>query len=118
MARTDNEQEVCRKAIGQRRYKSHPGAEAEEQHCHPHSRHGEEEERGGRVDNLHHLAYGALHGLRGVLHIDQESGHTAKHTSRPLCILARGLAVVENILGHAIVLLHIVLDEHLAAHLR
>ena len=114
----DDEHEVCGESVCECRDEPHPWREAEQQHRDPHGRHREEEERGGCVDHLDYFADGALDGLSGIFDVDEECWHAAEHASRPLCVLARGGAVVEDILAHALILLHVVLHERLAAELR
>ena len=48
----DDEQEVGRKTVGQRRNRAHPGVDARHEQHAPHGRHGEEDESGGGVDRL------------------------------------------------------------------
>ena len=118
VACADDEQEIGRKAVGQRRDDAHPRIDAEDQQHEPHGRHGEKEEGGGGVDDLDDPAEGVLDELRRVGHVDQVGGHAAEHAARPLGIFARGFAHVVDILGHAVVLHDVVLGQHLAAELR
>ncbi len=118
VARADYEYEIGGEAVRQRADQRGPRPEAEEQQRGPHGRHGEKEERGGGVDYLHDLSHGALHGLRGVLHVDQIGGHAAEHAARPLRVVARGFAGVDYILAHALVLRHVVLRKRFARELR
>ena len=113
-----DQQEIGREPVGQRRDDADPGVDAEDEQHQPHGRHGEEEERRGRVDEFHDLPHGAFDDLRGVGHVDQEGGHAAEHAARPLGVFARGRAHVADVLCHAFVLHHVVLGQYFAAELR
>ena len=116
--RADDQQEVGRKSVGQRRDDAHPRVDPENQQHEPHGRHGEKQESGGRVDDFHHFAYGVFHQLGRVGDVDQVGRHSAEHAARPLRVLARRGAHVADVLGHTFVLDDIVLGQHLAPELR
>ena len=56
--RADDQQEVGRKPVGQRRDDAHPRVDSDDQQHEPHRDHGEKQESGGRVDDLHDLSDG------------------------------------------------------------
>ena len=118
MPRTDNQQEIGRQPVGQRRDDSHPRIDAEDYQHQPHRDHREEEERRRGVHDLHDLSDGALHELGRVGDVYQVSRHPAEHAARPLGVFARRGAHVGDVLGHAFVLDDVVLGKHLAAELR
>ena len=118
VSRADDQQEIGREPVGQRRDDSRPGIDADDHQHQPHRDHGEEEERRRGVHDLHDLPDGALHELGRVGDIDQVCGHSAEHAARPLGVFARCDTHVGDVLGHAFVLDDIVLGEYLAAELR
>ena len=116
--RADDQQEVGRKPVGQRRDDAHPRVDPDDQQHEPHRDHGEKQESGGRVDDLHHLSDGPLHQLGRIGHVDQVGRHAAEHAARPLRVFARRGAHVADILGHAFVLDDVVLGQRFAPELR
>lgn len=83
----------------------------------PHGNHGEEDEGCRGVYNFNDLSCRVFDQLCRVGHVDQVGGHAAEHPPRPLGIFARLGTVVPDLLGHAFVLLHVVLRQHFAAKL-
>jgi hypothetical protein len=117
MARADNQEEVGRKAVGQRRDDAHPRIDADDEQHEPHREHGEKDESGGFADEGDELSHRGFDELCGVGDIDQVGGHPSEHAPRPLGVFARIGAFEQDVARHAFVLLHVVLREHLAPEL-
>lgn len=117
MTRTDDEEKVGRKAVHERRNDADPGIHPDDQEHQPHGNHGEEDEGCRGVYNFNDLSCRVFDQLCRVGHVDQVGGHAAEHPPRPLGIFARLGTVVPDLLGHAFVLLHVVLRQHFAAKL-
>ena len=117
MPRPYDNEEIGRKAVGQRRNDPDPRVEPHAQQHEKESRHGDEDQRGGLAEKVEgfrqRLDDGPL-----VLHVDQVSRHTPEHVAFPLRVLAVFLAVLHDILRRALVLLNIALEQRLSAELR
>ena len=114
----DNQEEIGRKSIAQCTHNRRPATHLHQQQHHPKRHHRKEDERRRLVDHLNHLPHRVLDPLRRVVGVDQIRGHTAEHSTCPLRILAISLARVEDIAGHTLILLHIVLRQHATLELR
>ena len=115
--RPDDEQEIGRKAVGQRRHDSHPRIDLHHAEHHPEGAHGKKDESGGDRHGPRQRYGRILDQLCGIAHVDQIGGHTAEHRTDPLRVFAVGLARPMDLAARPFVLTHIVLRQHVAAEL-
>ena len=117
MARIDDEEKVGRETICQACDDAHPWVNAHKHHGNHHKEHSEEYHIHGVANGLDNTANGLLNILRGVLHIDKIGWHTREHTTRPLGIFTRSLAVCMDVCRHTRILRYIALSQRLIIEL-
>ncbi len=119
VARSDDEREIGREAVGDGGHDRQPRIDAAPHQGQPQGEHGEEEEgRGGLQHAPHGGAERADDELRGILDVDQVGGHASEHRPRPLGILSRFGAHRLDVARHPLVLHRVVLGEPFARELR
>ena len=117
MSGSDDEQEVGRKSVGQRRDDARPRVDAHHQEHQPHGRHGKKEERGRGVEDFDDLPHASFHQLGRIGHVYQVGRHSAEHAPRPLGVFACFEPHLRDVSGHPFVLDHIVLRQRFAPEL-
>ena len=114
---TYNHKKVGRKTVCQRRNQADPRIDLHAKQHAEEKGHRQENQRRGLPEEIESLGE-SFHHRTVVLHIDQVGRHPGEHVALPLRIFAKSLAVLQDILRHAVVLQDIVLREHLALELR
>ena len=117
MSRVDDKEEVGRETIRQTRNDTNPWIDTHKHHRHHHEEHGEEYHVHWVTKEFGYATCRLLDILRGVLHIDEIGWHTREHTSSPLGVLARSLAMLVDICRHTRVLRYIALSQRLTLKL-